>query len=238
MDFLGGLIGAGAKIFEGFMNRDSAKDAQQRAIDDANYRAQTQLTFRAQDATNAEAATGINRLALLGISPGSGPSFSAGDTGMGSAVGEAGQNIGRAVASLADKKTRADELNEQLLEAKIANVNADTVRMTAIASKLATNLGQPGTGPGVPLPQEDPRGPVINMMQRARMPNGEIVEIFSEKAASPMQTMGMTPLNAAIAARSLGGGVGTATKEYYDMLSGGVVPQGGVDRSSQFLGVP
>lgn len=207
MDFLGGLLGAGisaiTKIFGGNADR---KAAEQQAA--ANRQAQLDfaqhgVTWKAQDATQAQDATGINRLALLGVPTNSFSNVVGGDGG-GAGISGAGQDIGRAIAAATSQQSRADQLNEKLLEAKIANVNADTVRMQAAASAIATKLGQPGTA-NVPFPTPDPRGPVIPLMQRARDPRtGEIVWIPSEKAASPLQTLAATPLNAALGGKSFG----------------------------------
>lgn len=205
MDFLSSLIGAGTSLLGGIFNRDAAAKTAQRNIDNQNYVNQTQLTFRAQDATNAEKATGINRLALLGV-PTSSVSNVVGDTSFGDSIKSAGQDLGRAVAAATAQQSRADQLNEKLLEAKIANVNADTVRMTAAASQIATSLAQPATA--VPFPTPDPRGPVIQLYQRARdYRTGDIIDIPSEKAASPLQTIAASPINAAMAARTIGDAV-------------------------------
>lgn len=198
LDFLGGLIGAGTKLLGGILGQSSAdKQAE------ANRAAQMELAqhgvqIKARDARAAEQETGINALTLLGA-PTSSFSNVVGSTSLADSIGSAGQDLGRAIAAGSDKRTRADELNEELLAAKIANVNADTVRLQAGASALMTRLGQPGTAPGIPLPPEDPRGPVINLMQRARDRDGNIVWIPSEKAASPLQTLAASPINAAIA---------------------------------------
>lgn len=201
---MGSLISAGTKIFGGLLGQESAEKQQQRAIDAQNYVNQTQLTFRAQDATNAERATGINRLSLLGVSPSSGPTLPALGNPLGDSISGAGQDIGRAVASLADKKTRADELNEQLLEAKIANVNADTARMLAVASSTARTLGQPGTPPGVPLPRPDMRRVGEAFFSKPLMENyvdelGAIHTLPTANASTAMQNWASMPSQIVVA---------------------------------------
>lgn len=202
----GSLISSIASIFGG---QSKEKAAQQQAAMNLQAQkdfAQQGIVWKAQDATNAEAATGINRLALLGV-PTTSFSNITGDTGaVGDAMSSAGQSLGRAVAAATSANSRAAQLEEKLTEAKIANVNADTVRMQAAASAIATKLAQPGTPPGVnvPFPTADPRGPVQNLVQRFRDPRtGEIVWLPSEKAASPLQTIAASPTNAALAGRSL-----------------------------------
>lgn len=195
MDFLSSLIGAGSSLLGGLFGRSSAQNiAQQNMQQQLNF-AQHGVEWRVADAK----AAGINPLAALGIST---PGFqnAVGDNSFGEGIGKAGQDISRGVAALQDKQTRMSQLEEKLVEAKIANVNADTTRMLAAASDAARS-NPPGNPPGVPLPVADPRGPVIQLMQRARdWRTGEIVDIPSEKAASPLQTLAAAPTNAALAA--------------------------------------
>lgn len=194
MEWLTGLLGAGANLLGGFFNRSSAESIAQQNIQNQLAFAQHGVQWRVQDAQRA----GINPLAALGIST---PGFQnvAGDSSFGEGIGKAGQDISRAISAYQDKNSRMAELEQKLAEAKIANVNADTARMLASASDAA-RAHPPGTGPGVPLPQSDPRGPVIQLMQRAvDWRTGEVVDIPSDKAASPLQTLAATPTNAALA---------------------------------------
>lgn len=232
LDFIGGLIGTGAKLLGGIFGQEK-QDKQAEANRQAQLDfAQHGVTWRAQDATAAEQATGINRLALLGA-PTSSFSNVVGGNSLADSIGDAGQSLGRAIAAGTDRTTRTDELNEKLLEAKIANVNADTVRLQAGASALVRNLGQPATAPGIPLPPEDPRGPVIPLMQRARDPRtNEIVWIPSEKAASPLQTLAASPINAAIAGGTVWDAVRGETRPFIP-AGGGFVAPGAVERAGE-----
>lgn len=216
MDFLGSIIGAGAKLLGGiFGNNEQEKInqeniANQNAINQQNIAeqekfAQTGIQWKVADANKA----GINPLAALGASTNSFSnvvgSTSVASNALGEAMGDAGQQLGRAVAAASPQAQRQAELENKLLEAKIANVNSDTVKNTADASQMATRLGAPGLPPAlrnVPLPPEDPRGPVLPLMQRFRDRDGSIVWLPSEKAASPLQTMGAANINASMAARS------------------------------------
>lgn len=148
MDFLGGLLSAGSSLISGLFGQSSQDKAlaQQRALNDQNIAlqkefAQNGLQWRAADATAAQTASGINRLALLGVptssfsnNVGSFPS----DSPIGAGIASAGQDIQRAISSYADKNDRRAELSNKLLEAQIANVNSDTVKNQAAASKLVT----------------------------------------------------------------------------------------------------
>lgn len=211
------LISAGGNLLGGSMQQSTADQnrAVQMQIAQQNINAQRDfaqhgVSWKEADAVQGERDYGINKLVGMGASTIGFSPVSVGDLGgnpMGAAVSAAGQNLSRAAQALLEQPSRADLLNEKLLEAKIANVNADTVRMTAAASEIATRT-QPGSGAGVPLPPDDPRGPVIPLMQRARDPRtGEIVWIPSEKAASPLQTLGAMPTNAALAGRAASEGL-------------------------------
>lgn len=216
------LVSAGASIFGGLTGANQAENTAERNANLQTQFAQEGLRWKAFDATEAEKQTGINRLALLGV-PTSSFSNLVGDSSLGDAIGKSGQDIGRAVAAATEKQSRADQLNEKLMEAKIANVNADTVRLQAAASEMATKLGQPGTG--VPFPTPDPRGVVIPLMQRARDPRtGEIVWIPSEKAASPLQTIAASPTNIALAGRGLSEGLIGFPTERGDVVRAASVP--------------
>lgn len=200
--FFSSLIGAGSSLLGGLFGRSTSEEIAQQNIQQQLNFAQHGVQWRVNDAR----AAGINPLAALGIST---PGFQnvVGDNSLGEGISKAGQDISRGVSALQDKATRMTDLEEKLVEAKIANVNADTTRMLASASAAARS-NPPGNPPGVPLPVPDPRGPVINLMQRARDPRtGEIVWIPSEKAASPLQTLAAAPTNAALAGRGLSEGL-------------------------------
>lgn len=199
MDFLGSLFSAGANLFGGLLGQKNSKSIAEENIANQNYLANNRISMTVEDAKRA----GINPLAALGNAT---QSYSnvVGDNSLGDSVGKGGQEIGRAIAAMTPSKVRNAELENKLLEAKIANMNADTVKEAAVASQVHKTLGVPG----IPYPTPDPRGPVINLMQRARDPRtGEIVWIPSDKAASPLQTLAASPTNAALAGRSLSEGL-------------------------------
>lgn len=201
LDFIGGLIGAGTKLLGGIFGQNAQEKVAQQNIAAQQAYAQNRIQWTVADAK----AAGINPLAALGNAT---QSYSnvVGSTALGDSMGEAGQSLGRAVAAVAPQKLRQAELENQLLEAKIENIRSDTVANMKKASDQQVKLGQPGTA--VPFPTPDPRGPVINLVQRAFDPRtGEYVWIPSEKAASPLQTLAATPLNAALAGRSFSEGL-------------------------------
>lgn len=209
---LSALIGGGTSLLGGIFNRSSAEEMQQRNLAMQMAFAQNRIQWTVDDAKKA----GINPLAALG---GATQTYSnlAGDSSLGDSIAAAGQNVSRAISAGTEKESKLDQLNAKLIEAKINNVNADTLEKTASASDRA-RAAQPGDPPpvyaNVPFPPEDPRGPVIQLMQRARDIDGNIVLIPSEKAASPLQTLAATPTNAALAGRGTFSGLTGAPNEW------------------------
>lgn len=154
--FLGSLLSAGSNLLGGILGNSNSQSIEQQNIAQQRDFAQNALTWRAQDATNAQTQTGINRLALLGT-PTNSFSNIVGDNSLGAGVGAAGQDIGRAVGALAPDVIRRSELENKLLEAKIANVNADTIHQQATSSALV-KAAQPGTPPSLYTDYVDDRG--------------------------------------------------------------------------------
>lgn len=232
MDFLGGLISAGASIFNSAQNRSATAAANdQNAQSNFNF-ATHSVDWKAGDAVQAEKDFGINRLVGMGVQPSAQPAVAVGSTD--NNLSNAGQSIGRAVAAMAPQKLRAAELENKLLEAKIHNIDTDTIKNR---SDIMNNLGSPGTPPAYPVaspqppyPTADPRGPVINLEQRARDRDGSIVLIPSEKSSSPLQTGAAAPTNFGMAARAAGdyvssgfgnlwGAAGRAVSDYNRMVT-------------------
>lgn len=203
MDWLGGLLGAAGNVIGGLFGQQSAQRIAQQNIAAQQDFAKHGVQWKVEDAR----AAGINPLVALGANT---SSFSniAGSNDLGQGISAAGQNIARAAMANQADVVKAKDLEMKLLEAKIANVNSDTARQMAIASNLATTHAAAGSAPGIPLPPEDPRGPVIPLVQRAWDPRtNETVWIPSEKAASPLQTLGAANINAALAGRSVSEGL-------------------------------
>lgn len=227
------LISAGASLLGGLINSSSSRSNNAANLQQQLSFAQNGVSWRAQDATRAQNETGINRLALLGV-PTNSFSNLVGDSSLGDSIGRAGQDIGRAVAAGVDQPSREQQLNEKLLEAKIANVNADTVRMQAAASDMVRRMGQPGTPPGVPIPRPNPltvnwdkynAKPLTQLFADGR---GGFVEAPSADASQSFQNWASMPAQVAVASGLAGWNVGNA----WDALGGwGVVP-GAVGRAA------
>lgn len=203
MDFgsiIGSAISGIASIFGADKSSKAQEDIAKQNVAMQEQFAQHGVQWRAEDATAAQNETGINRLALLGV-PTNSFSNVVGATDAGAGISRAGQDIGRAIAAATAQPSRAEQLEAKLTEAKIANVNADTIGKMAAASSMATKLGQPATA-RVPMPTPDPRGPVEPLVSRFRDPRtGDVVWLPSKEAASPLQTLAASPANAALAVR-------------------------------------
>lgn len=207
MDFLGGLIGAGASIFNGIENRNAARDLNNQNIQNQLNMAQNRIQWTVADAK----AAGINPLAALGNAT---QSYSnvAGDTGLGDSVAKAGHELGRAVAAQSPTALRNAELENKLLEAKIANMNADTVSTMKHVSDMAVKLGQPGTPPGtvpvygggsVPLPRVNMSRPgaadafyAKPLTQDFITNTGDFITAPSADASTATQTLMAAPASA------------------------------------------
>lgn len=148
MDFpFGSLIGAGASLLGGFLNRDANEAARREASVSAEEQRRLQkqfategLQWRANDAMRAYKATGIHPLSMLGVNA---PSYSpvnfvgSGNTAMGDAISNAGQSIARSVEATSNQRERlshAARLDGLVMER--AGLENDLLRMR-IASEAA-----------------------------------------------------------------------------------------------------
>lgn len=150
---LGSLISAGANIIGGFLNSNSQKKANEQAARLAEQNRQDQrefaqhgLTWKIDDAfRNADR---VHPIYSMGAS---GPSFTpvsanfTADTGIGSGIAAAGQDIGRAVSATATGKQRVDafttaanklalekgSLENELLRTELASKNARLRQVSA-----------------------------------------------------------------------------------------------------------
>jgi hypothetical protein len=211
--FVGALVSAGVNLFSA--DRSAKQAANQY---NQNMQLQSDLAYhgverRVQDAK----AAGINPLAALGMSSAPMASVVGGHPEAGaSQMGQAGQDLGRAVAAVADKESRTDQLNERLLELKIKGAEADITHQQLLNSGLAKRLAQPGTPPGVPgipFPREDPRGPVVHATQRIRTDSGEIITVPSAAASQALQNIFSAPGGVPVAVELTRANVGNAARD-------------------------
>lgn len=134
---LGAGISGGLKLLGGAMSDDAAnKRADQNAALQREF-AQNGVTWKVADAKRA----GINPLAALGAST---TSFSnvVGGTSLGDSVGEAGQDIGRAVAATGDDSKRLSLLDLEAKKEQIKGLQLDNQeRGLRIAKMMAPHVG-------------------------------------------------------------------------------------------------
>lgn len=191
MDPESALIAAGGSLLSGLLGSSSANKAldAQNALNERNIAEQEKfatqgIRWREADATAGEKDYGINRLVAMGA-----PTSSFSNV-VGSFPGDnsMGQGIEKAAQAFAGVNTRTDKLKEKLLEAQIANVNSDTVKNQAAASKVAT--AAPTTPP--PLWQDYSDG------------HGGVIRLPSTKASSSMQNWASLPAQMSVAASEAG----------------------------------
>jgi len=142
MDPLSFITSIGGSLISGLFGKSGADKtaAAQQAMAAQNIQSQKEYAQNRIQWTVADAkAAGINPLAALGNAT---QSYSnvvgASDAGAGTAA--LGQNLGRALSAMSSKEDEKDKLEMDLTRAKIANVNADTVRQSAEASRQATRV--------------------------------------------------------------------------------------------------
>lgn len=208
MDFLGGLLSGASNLINGFLNRNAVNKQNELNAWMVGQNALYGPTIQADAATAAEKATGINRLTMLGVRPMDLPAQSVGS--LGDSVGQAGQDIGRAITAGNPALKRQQELESQLLEAKIANVNADTVRQHAEASNLVRKFASPGTPPmvNVPLPTPSPfTRDTLPLFQDYRDDRGGRIKMLSHDASQSVMNAASMPLAVPIGAGLIGGNI-------------------------------
>lgn len=138
MDPISALIGGGASLIGGFLNRSSQQSINSQNFQNALFMAQNSKLFAAQDATRAQEATGINRLALLGqgVAPGS--------TAVAPMLGDAVAQAGKFAAGIKDPHTVQMEKDaEEKSKVDIAignNTNLNTMIQGAIQNHLLKYL--------------------------------------------------------------------------------------------------
>lgn len=207
---LGALISAGGSLFSGFMGQSANKAniAAQQALNQQNF--QNQQWFDQHHISDVVAdakSSGINPLAALGVNTPSAPV----------AVGvennnSMGQGIEKAAQAFAGINTRQDELKNKLIEAQIANVNSDTVKNQAAASKVASSV--PGTPPPLWTDYSDGKGGIV------RLP--------SKDASSSMQNWASTPMQLHVGMSQIGDAVQTEYHKLFDPITGWVKSMGNV----------
>lgn len=223
-DFLGGLIGAAGSFFGGQAQIKEQDKINNQNIQEALDFAQHGIQWKVADAK----AAGINPLAALGVSSPSAPVSVGADVA--TPMASAGQNLGRAASALMQPTDKDAALRTELLKANVDAAKADVVSKNLQNARMAVNV-QPGTPPGlpshgIPIPRARPgRGqldynPPPPLFQTFRDQYGNDVYLPSEKAASPLQTLGAAPVNVGIAAGLASHGVGESGSDFWHGMTG------------------
>lgn len=205
---LGSVVSGIGNLIGGASAANTAEDNAIRNIDAQREFATHGIQWKVADAK----AAGINPLAALGAQTNSFSNVVGDDGAFGRGIAAAGQDVGRALMATQDKEDKKDVLERQLLEARIANINADTVRTQAAASHAVRTFGAPGSAPGVPLPRPNVRAPGFSMEKYNAKPlfelysdgRGGFVDLPTGSASTAMQNWASMPSQVAVAA-GLGG---------------------------------
>lgn len=155
---IGNLIGAGASLIGGLINRDSARRSANQTRDMALQQMQLQKDFaksgirwRVEDARKA----GIHPLYALGANTTSytpqSVSFGA-DTSLGNAFAQAGQDIGRAINSTRTGAERTDAFTKSVQAIQLTNAGLDTeakrLQIELLKSQIQRSSGAQSSPPG------------------------------------------------------------------------------------------
>lgn len=146
--FFGSLLGAGANLFGGILGQQTSEANTEANI--AAQRANLSGAYLPALVKNAGRA-GLNPLAVLGQTQAGHP-VAVGDNSLGQGIAAMGQDIGRAFQAAMPQTTKLDTLNEQLVQAKIDQTNADTTTAMLRNSELARKFAAPGSPPTVSHP--------------------------------------------------------------------------------------
>lgn len=159
LPILGSIIGAGASLIGGMMNNSAQRDANRAniaATEKANAQnlaaqkefAQSGIRWRVEDAKQA----GIHPVYALGAqTPSFSPSFTAGqvgaETGVGDALAAGGQEIGRAVGATLTQPERAYNSAIQSLALERGALENELLRSQIVRTRVGTNgIGTPVVG--------------------------------------------------------------------------------------------
>lgn len=194
LGFLGSLASGVMSMFGSNQTAQAQEQIAAQNIAEQQRYAQNRIQWTVADAK----AAGINPLAALGNAT---QSFSnvVGAENAGGGLKDMGQNVGRALAALSSKDEEADRLNNDLTRAKIANVNADTVRQAAEASRLATNSVAKPTAVADVSPKP--------LFQKYVDERGRVYNLPSKDASSSMQNWASLPAQIPIAIHQAGDAV-------------------------------
>lgn len=172
---IGELIGAGASILGGLMGNKANEKASQKQYEQQKEFAQSGIQWKVKDAE----AAGVHPLYALGANTVSyapqsvgGPDFSF--------VGQAGQNIGRAIDATRSNPAKLSAMAQTAQAIQLEGFQLDNdIKRTQLASALAL-VNQAGSAPGLPSVTTSPS---INGMPG----QGNAPQIDFTKKAAPSE---------------------------------------------------
>lgn len=148
------LIGAGASLLGGLFNQNSAAAAAKKNYEAQKEFAQQGVRWKVDDAK----AAGIHPLYALGANTVSFSPSSAGDTSMGTAMANAGQDISRAIDATRTGGERATAFNKTVQDLQLTRLGLENELLAAQIRKV-NQAGHPpsrpsaaGVGPLIPPP--------------------------------------------------------------------------------------
>lgn len=168
---IGAIIGAGASLLGGLLNRKSNEDAAEKNIafqrenaarQEALQRefAQSGIQWKTQDAIKA----GIHPLYAMGAntvsySPSTVGNVATPDTSMGSAVASAGQDISRAMSATQSQATRETQFTKSVQDLTLTKMGLENELLASQIAKQRAQIGPPmptlSTVGGFPVKTDD-----------------------------------------------------------------------------------
>lgn len=161
---LDALIGAGASLLGGFLNRESSDKANAMQAQQAELNRQMQLQFAKEGVrwkVDDARAAGIHPLYALGANTVSYSPVSVGstaDTSLGSAVASAGQDISRAMNATRTQGERDQAFDKTVRDLSLQKMGLENELLSSQIAKIRAGLNppMPGVVPEANKPEERP----------------------------------------------------------------------------------
>ena len=141
------LISAGGSLLGGLLNKSSSKKAFKRAAALQREFAQNSIQWRVEDAEKA----GVHPLYALGAPTAPSSPTYAGDTSLGNAMANAGQDIGRAVQASSTAAQRDKAYTAQVQQLELTRMDLENELLKSNIAKARAQIGPPMPGAGEPL---------------------------------------------------------------------------------------
>lgn len=146
MGFFGPLVSGVSNLLGGIMSSRAASDAAEEQAALQKEFAQNAIQWKVADAK----AAGVHPLYALGANTVSYSPVSVGDTSMGSAFSNMGQDVGRAIEAVQSEPERTAAKQLTALQLERAGLENEFLK-TQIAGQINRNVRSAQVGPGMPL---------------------------------------------------------------------------------------